>query len=677
MKIKAAPLLLIFFGFTFFLPAQALREVSPQSVSLPLKRIVIFSSGLGYFEHSAAISGPSVISLPFSRNAINDALKSLVINDPSSANPSVVYQSESALYRTLRSLKIDLSGSPGLVDILRGLTGAEITVAAPDLITGRIAGVEYRASAVSPFSETNEPWLLLSTRAGLRLINIKEISVLQFSDPELNRDLERALDLLLTSQSGETQELTINLPGSGSRTVSASYVIAAPVWKVSYRLDLSVRRPLLQGWAIVDNDSDIDWKDIELSLVAGRPASFIQNLYPPYYVSRPVLPLAIAGAAEGVAHDSGYSLRENNSAMTTADKAIQFDYEGAGRIESQSMARAAAPAPAFSGGVVETASAAAAGDQFEFTINRPVSLNRRMSAMLPLVESAVDARKVLIFSGGSVASGANAHPRVGAEITNTSGMRLPAGPITVYDGVYAGDALIEFWNENEKRLISFAEDLSVTGSAAETSARTVSAVTISGGVMHITRSLAYIKTYTFRNADSESKELIVEHQRTSGTTLVSPNASEQTASGYRFNMTLSGGGELAFTVREERPIQETITLLSMRQDTLLSYTTNQEIPQIVRTALLQAAELKRKQDTADAEVRELEASRSRAESDQDRIRRNLEAVGSQNQQGQDYLRRLEALEREIDNLSSSLDRARTNARAAALAYENYLRDLKI
>jgi hypothetical protein len=673
MKVKTVSIFLLLCVITVFLPAQAVREASAQNASLPLKRLVLLSSGLGYFEHTAAISGPSVINLPFTRSAINDALKSLVINDPASANPSIVYQSESALYRSLRSLRIDLSGESGMVEILRGQRGAEITVSAPDLITGRIVGVEYRTASVSPYSATTEPWLMLNTRAGLRLINIKEITTFQFTDPALNRDLERALDLLLTAQASENQELIINLPGSGSRTVTASYVIAAPVWKVSYRLDLGALRPLLQGWAIIDNDSDIDWKDIELSLVAGRPASFIQNLYPPYYVSRPVLPLAIAGAAAGVTHDSGYAMADNVEAEKTVQ--LQYQYDSI-MSERSSMARAPAPSPAnVYGGVVETANAAAAGDQFEFTINRPVSLDRRMSAMLPLVETAINARKVLIFS----ASGAGAiHPRIGAEVTNTSGMKLPAGPITVYDGgVYAGDALIEFWNENEKRLISFAEDLSVTGSAADTSTRTVSAVTVSGGVMTITRSLAYIKTYTFKNSDSAAKELIVEHAVTSGTTLVSPNAYEQTASRYRFNVTLPAGGERVFTVREERPIQETITLLSMRQDTLLSYTTNGEIPQIVRTALLQAAELKRRQEASDAEVRELEASRSRAATDQDRIRRNLEAVGVGSQQGQDYLRRLEALESEIDNLTASIERARITARAAQLAYENYLRELKI
>jgi hypothetical protein len=257
-------------------------------------------------------------------------------------------------------------------------------------------------------------------------------------------------------------------------------------------------------------------------------------------------------------------------------------------------------------------------------------------------------------------------------------MKLPAGPITVYDGgVYAGDALIEFWNEGEKRLISFGEDLSVTGAVTETSTRAVSAVTVSGGVMTINRSLAYIKAYTFKNSGTVSKQLVVEHPKTLGTNLTSPEADEETASAYRFGMLLNGGRELVLTVNEERPISERITLVSLRPDALLSYTTNQEIPSRVRTALQQAIVLRREADAADLAVRDLETRRNSLVADQERIRRNLEAAGNQTQQGQEYLRRLVSLDNDIDNLAQELENARASAKTAQKAYEDYLGGLNL
>jgi hypothetical protein len=340
----------------------------------------------------------------------------------------------------------------------------------------------------------------------------------------------------------------------------------------------------------------------------------------------------------------------------------------------------AMPAPAYApraaasvaGGAMDTARGEAAGDQFEFTIKNPVTLERRMSAMLPMVESEIAGGKLIIFSGSG------AHPRLGAEITNTSGMKLPAGPITVYDGgVYAGDALIEFWNENEKRLISFGEDLAVTASAAETNTRAVRSVTVSGGVMTINRNMTFTKTYTFKNTGSVSKRLILEHSKTPQTELISPTADEQTASSYRFSVTLPENRELTFTVNEQRPLSENITLLSMRSDAFLSYSTNQEIPANVRNALQRAVELRQAADAADLAVKDIETQKSRLAADQDRIRSNLEAIGSQTQQGQEYLQRLLTLDSEIDRLAPELQKALTNAKKTREAWENYLKSLNL
>jgi hypothetical protein len=655
---------ILLISFSTVVWSQPIRDVIPSSESdLDLKRVVIFTSGLAFYEYSGALSGPVHINFPFRLDAVNDVLKTLIINDPSSANPSVTYQSENTLFQTLRSLNIDLSNMPDLANILSGLRGVEIEITSPASHTGRIAGVEYR-SVMSNSMVVNEPWLLLSTPDGIRQFNLKEINAVRFIDPVIEQDLNRALDLISSSRNAFSRNLLVNLPGTNRRNVSISYVIPSPVWKVSYRLDLGARSPLLQGWAIVDNDSDTDWRNVELSLVAGRPVSFIQMLYPPYHVSRPVLPLSIAGTAQAQAHERSAPVPQ--AAMS---RGMQMEAEASDEVQ---FIRSPAPPAVVAGGALQAAAGADAGGQFEFTIRNPVSLDRMMSAMLPLVESTIEARRYLIYGGSG------RHPRLGAEITNTTGMKLPAGPITVFDGgVYAGDALIEFWNENEKRLISFGEDLSVTAVASGASTRNVSTVVVSGGVMTITRNMDFNRTYTFVNSAPDSKNLIIEHTRTANTELVSPAASEQSAQIYRFNLSLPANRETVLTVSERRPVSENISLLPMRLDALLSYTTNQEIPANVRTAVQRAADLRRAADTADAAVRDIEAHRNRVIADQDRIRRNLEAAGNQTQQGQEYLRRLVALDSEIDAVGTNLERAHAEARAARGAFENYLNNLNL
>jgi hypothetical protein len=660
------------------------------AAELPLRKISLFSSGVGYFEHSGNLSGAVEVKLPFKVGAVNDALKSLVVKSGGADFPSVSYPSEQTLIHTLRSLKIDLSNDPDTAEILGKLRGAEIAVSAPNTITGRITGVENRLAAGE--TGATEPWVSLFTAQGLRSIALREINSLTFTDPQINADLSRALDLIMASRNSDSRDLTVSLPGSGSRAVSLSYVIPSPVWKVSYRLDLGIdtaAKPRFQGWAIVDNDGDTDWNNVELSLVAGRPVSFIQNLYPPYYLARPTLPLAIAGTAQAETWDSGYGGEyaeaeesyQSNSMVRRAEKSFaQSDMmEGA-------VPRPAAPSAGLGAAPVATAAEGqAAGDQFEFTIKKPVTLNRRMSAMLPLVDGNTDGKKLLIFSGAK-AQGRNIHPNIGAEISNTTGMKLPAGPITVYDGgTYAGDALIEFLNDGEKRLISWGEDLSVTGTAAYSAGRTMSGVSVSGGLMTISRKQSYEKKYTIKNTATEKKTILIEHPITTGAVLTEPASfTEQTPSVYRFTRELSAGGmdggtngELVFIVREETPVYERISLTGLRLDTLVSYASNQEIPLAVRAKLQQAVELKRKADNAVKVRTELESRRNFLVSEQDRIRRNLEAAGNTSQQGQEYLRRMAALDEDIDAHSRQIDDAIKAAGEAGKAYDDYLNALEL
>ncbi|MDR0586667.1 MAG: DUF4139 domain-containing protein [Treponema sp.] len=641
-------------------------QTSP-GLELPLRRVAIFSSGVGYFEHGGAVSGQAGIRLPFDVNAVNDALKSLMVSDPArGASPVVSYPSEETLEKTLKSLGVDLSGNPGTVEIFAAQRGAEIEVSAPNPISGRIAGVERRIVAGE-----SEDFLSLYAGGGLKLIAIKDIGSFSFKDPALNADLERALDLIAANRASSTRNLlvTLNAAEGGGRDVSLSYVIPVPVWKVSYRLDLGQSAPLFQGWAIVDNGSDSDWNNVELSLVAGRPVSFIQELYPPYYLPRPVEPLAIAGTARAQSYAPGYQ-----SAFPAADFAAEFAAPSVAPEALREKAASVLSARGTGGSVMAAAEGAAAGDQFSFTINKPVTLLRRQSAMLPLVDGRINAVKTLILSDAS-----NVHPRLGAEITNTMGIKLPAGPITVYDGgVYAGDALIEFFSENDKRFISYGEDLSVTSSVRYFSARFVSTVTVSGGVMIINRRLVYERTYTVKNAGAETKRLIVEHPITGGAALIEPAAYlEKTDSLYRFVRNLPGGGEITFTVKEESPVSERIVLSQLREDSFVSYAANQEIPANVRAALSAAVELQRKAAAARQALAEIRNRKIHLAEEQDRVRQNLVAVGSGTEPGRNYLKRMTDLDREIDAVNEETAATEKLVQTAQAALDAYIAGLNL
>ena len=268
---------------------------------VPLVGVSLYSSGVGYFVHRGKINGDAAVELEFDVSSIDDVLKSLTVYDPNTQGLSVTYDAEDTLSRTLQSLRVDLSGAPSLGEMLSNLRGESVSLRVPDRVEGRILGAERIQS------EAGETWRLsLLTPTGIRRIGLDEIESLSFSDAALSADLTRALDALSAGAGNGLRKVRLNLSGKGEREVSVGYVVPVPVWKAAYRLDLSGEKPFLQGWAIVDNAGSADWKAVRLSLMNGKPVSFIQNLYNPFYVSRPVLPLSIAGYADAKTYDSGY-----------------------------------------------------------------------------------------------------------------------------------------------------------------------------------------------------------------------------------------------------------------------------------------------------------------------------------------------------------------------------------
>jgi hypothetical protein len=612
------------------------------------------------------------------------------------------------MWTALEDLAVDLRGWPDVTEILRRQQGAEVTITAWGIeprrpreadgnnVNNAAQNSVTQSSATQSFAQgqtvsgvlvsANDETVSVYGDGGLRVVRTAAIRSVVFADPRLNEDIRTALAVINENKNTASRRVSVLLNGNGVRDVRLSYVIPAAVWKASYRLDLSAQTPFLQAWAIVDNDSGSDWENTELTLVSGRPVSFVQQLYQPYHLSRPVKPLEIAGAAEalvygGVMMEKAEAAADfggaNDSVRTARSMAAPLAYgEPVAAADADAGLGTAAPSPV--GSAAPANAAVDAGFSFEWTFKEPVTVMRGQSVMLPLTEGAVEARKVLIFNGRSASSEAS-HPQIGVELSNTTGQKLPPGPVTVFDnGSYAGDALVSFLGAGEKRLLSYADDLSVSGSVSGTSRRTVSAVKISGGVMTITRKTSFERTYTFNNTSIEERSIIIEHPIRLNTTLAVPEkADERTDSVYRFSQPLPARRSVTFQVVEETPVSERLSLSSMSIDGFVSYASNAEIPQNVRTALQQAVTLREAVNTAAMRTNELNGDLQRAHTEQARVRDNLTAVGAETQAGEQYLGRLREIDTRIDTINADYDKALAASRAATEAYTTYIAGLEL
>ncbi len=265
--------------------------VAREAAALPLSEVILYTSGVGYFQRDGQVEGNARLDLRFKTDDINDLLKSLVVQDFDGGQvATVTYGSRDPIAKTLKSFGIDLTTNPGLGGLLGQIRGEQVEVATPARITGTVLGVETKKRLADENKVVEVEYLNLLTEEGLRSIPLEQIQRIKLLNDRLDAELRQALAVLAAGHDTQKKTVSVQFDGPGKRRVSVAYIAATPVWKTSYRLVLDEKEaPFLQGWAIVENTTDDDWNDVRLSLVSGRPISFAMDLYQPLYVNRPLV----------------------------------------------------------------------------------------------------------------------------------------------------------------------------------------------------------------------------------------------------------------------------------------------------------------------------------------------------------------------------------------------------
>src|SRR5206468_135631 len=137
-------------------------------------------------------------------------------------------------------------------------------------------------------------------------IPLAEVRQIKFLNPTVEREVQRALEVLAASHDTQKKSVSLHFQGSGKRDVRVGYVVESPLWRTSYRLLVNKDgKPFIQGWALVQNPTGEDWKDVRMALVSGRPISFKMNLYQPAYAERLVVHNRMQTGMVPVSHDRG------------------------------------------------------------------------------------------------------------------------------------------------------------------------------------------------------------------------------------------------------------------------------------------------------------------------------------------------------------------------------------
>ena len=674
---------------------------------LPVRRVVLYKSGVGYFEHLGRISGNQTVTIDFTSGQLDDALKSLTALDLGGGRiAGVNYNSEASLERRLGELRLPVGSETTRAAFLSALRGARLDVrSAGTRVVGRLLSVE-RLERRSDGASTHVDALSIVSDAGeIRTIALDAGVSVRIMEADLNQEVGRYLALIGSIRDQDVRQLSLATTGTGDRDLFVSYVSEVPVWKATYRLVLpsagESRGPLLQGWAIVDNTVGQDWERVELSLVAGAPQSFVQAISQPYYVQRPVVPLPDRVQLTPQTHQAAISMPAPGSAPQAprppaarpesgrgaggrgtaggvvggvpggvpggvvggiAQRSANVTVDGVNpRMDAVNEVVLSAARAAFQADV----NAAKLGDLFEYKLKEPVTIRKNQSALVPILGAEVEAERVSLWNP---ASGLN-RPLRAVWLTNATGVTLDGGSFSVIEGqAFAGEGLIEPLKAGERRLLSYAVDLGVhVDATSETIPTRVTRVQINRGVVIQTTEEQQTRTYSARNEDAEPRVLVVEHPARDGWSLAgATKPAETTAAWHRFRVTIDPKTTRTLTVEERRPVQTHVMVNTVTDDHVALWVRAKAISPALETALRDVIARKTALARIAGQITAQQAQIDEIGRDQQRIRENMKSLTRSAEERallQRYVRqldeqetRLEALRKEVQALTGERQR---------------------
>jgi hypothetical protein len=738
------------------------------SASLPVRKVVLYKNGVGYFEHTGRVHGNQELGIEFTTAQLNDVLKSLTVVDLNGGKISGVrYNSVAPLSERLKSLQIPLTEDVTSAAFLIALRGTRVEVrngAASTL--GKVFSVETVKRETSKGGTLDVTQLAIVTDAGeLRLFELGPGVTVRAADSEIREDVSRYLSLVGSTRSKDVRRMTISATGSGDRNLFVSYISEVPVWKSTYRIVVpkAPGTPFLQGWAIIDNTVGEDWKDVQLSMVSGAPQSFIQNISQPYYTRRPVVPLPQsvmltpqaheASMEEGIGSGAGGGMGQGggivggvpggvgggtggdvfragmaskpvspNAAMlsgtvvdpsgavvpnadvvlrNTATGAVEsartdsngsYSFSGveAGpyslSISSQGFKTTQFSQinlrPGFNNSInatlsmgsvsesievssantsqnsivvaaLRSASAAAEGsalgELFQYSLKEKITVLKNQSALVPIVQSPIDAEKVTLVTANEDGE-VDGMPLRALWMTNSSGLTLDGGTFNILEeDSFAGEGIMDVLHPGERRLLSYAADTAVhVTTESEPLDKTVKRVTIVKGVMKVTREERDTTTYTIHNADSTPRQVILEHPIREEWKLAEGTKPEESGSThYRFRVAVGPGKTEKFVVKESRPAETSIYVSTITDTQVAAFVEEKTIKPAVEEALRRVVAKKNEISEVEQEMRLRQTEMEAIDKDQARLRENMKALkGSPEEKAllQRYTRQLDGQE---------------------------------
>jgi hypothetical protein len=659
---------------------------------LKVKKVISYKHGISYYILQASIKGSGKYELAFKISEMDDVLKSLFVIDTSEKGyiSSISYDTALETSELLKSIMLNIPDMDSFSSLITQIKGAPVSllIGGGKSVKGIIMGIETSEKVVKELISTEKILILLQDDDTISKIPFSDIKSFEILNDDIKKDLKFFLDTVIAGKKKDAKNILINCESGGDdaieREIFVSYILESPIWKTSYRLIISKtleqkQQCLLSGWCMVENTTNQDWENIELTLVAGMPVSFRYDFYKPIFIQRPIIKPPTVLSAKPTNIEEGLELEKFKDYVMAEEARPAMK-------RSKVMRGALPPAPAMAAGAAserylgvigaslddETlmekvksqtkTQTKDLGELFEYNISNPVTIKRKHSALVPILSEAIKARRILLYN-------INEHdknPNACLEITNNTALTLERGPATIiYDDNLAGEAIVPFLNKDDTRLLNYAVEQAVLiVHEQKTENLSVHKVKFGSGYSYeyyFTDSQTF---YKIKNKTSEVKELYLDHPKRSGFNFIEPPIKpEETPNYWRFKITLKPKDAIVFTLKERSENYTSNYLWNWSKEKILErvgfYIQHKFIDNKLEIQLKEIADLIQKSNDLKTRRDKLYNERDTMNDEQARLRENIAVLGQDTQSvslKERYVKKLSDQENRFESISGDLNK---------------------
>jgi hypothetical protein len=607
---------------------------------LPVRRVVLYQNGIGYFERAGILYGDT-LRLAVRPDQINDLLSSLTVIDRNGGrSQSISLPIDKSAAERLDELPPQVRNKGGVLSLLTAFKGARIAVTMSDQLgelEGRVVGVE---------SLQDKVYLALAHEGSIANLELAKLRRIKLLDRPLQVGLAKVLDHSLNQGKWKPVELTVRFDKDERHDLVVSYIAEMPTWKPAYRLVLGEpgQGALLQGWAVIDNTSGEDWRGVKLSLSSGAPISFRYDLHRPHFVTRPSVGVKHGGVNAPVAHAKSGML--DSEIMMAGGRRSTKSSASYGRKRRQKESRSQRSGDedeaesVFSGmdsfsldQLAKAQGGSAAGEAVRglvrYDIAGLVTVPDRSSTLVNLVNRKIEGEDLLLYrpeAGGA----AQRHPYRAVRFKNDTGTLLQGGPVTVLArGTFVGSGVFDRLEDGAESFLPFSMEQGVSiRHEGKTSEAAVRLLAISDGKIRCeTQSRRSQTFHIIRHAKDAPSTLYLRIAKRPGWSLEKPPKGTRELADSWYVPTPIAEGKTEFKITDVRNHPRQVSWRSSIGQQVLALYLSGNASEELRAAVAKVDALQKSLAKLQRETTEINKKTSDLEREQRRLARNIKTLG--------------------------------------------------